>query len=128
MAATARFASGFPYTSPVGLRVAAAGDERGRLVPATDRTGGLIYTADYGGVDNLNADRLPHYARVDVRGTYQRGPWALYVEVLNVLDRDNAVALVPRLRHNPDSTLPVLYETPSQGFPRIPTFGLRVRF
>ena len=128
VAATLRVASGFPHTAPLGVRVSAVEDERGRLVPGTDPTGNLIYTVDYGDVGNLNAARLPHYARVDVRGTYRRGRWSLYFEVLNMLGRDNAVVLEPRLRHDPDSTQPQVFETASQGFPRIPTFGLRVRF
>ena len=128
VAATLRLASGFPHTAPVGVRVAAVEDERGRLVPGTDSAGGLIYTVDYGGAENLNGARLPHYARVDLRGTYRRGRWSLYLEVLNLLGRDNAVVLEPRLSHDPDAVLPRISEVPSQGFPRIPTFGLRVRF
>ena len=132
LAATLRFASGFPHTPALGLRVASVEDDRGRLVPATDAAGNLQYTIDYGGVENLNAGRLPRYARVDVRGTYQRGGaddgWSLYIEVINLLGRDNAVVLEPRLHHDPGAELPRLSEVPSQGFPRVPTFGLRYRF
>ena len=132
LAATLRLASGFPYTPALGLRVASVEDDRGRLVPAVDAAGNLRYTVDYGGVGNLNSGRLPHYARVDFRATYQRGGgdggWSLYVEVINLLGRDNAVALEPRLRHDPGAELPGLSEVPDQGFPRVPTFGLRYRF
>ncbi len=132
LAATVRLASGFPHTPALGLRVAAVEDDRGRLVPATDSSGDLQYTVDYGGVENLNSGRLPHYARVDVRGTYQRGGadggWSFYIEVINLLGRDNAVVLEPRLHHEPGAELPRLSEAPSLGFPRIPTFGLRFRF
>ena len=128
LAATVRLASGFPHTPALGLRVAAAEDDRGRLVPATDSRGDLRYTVDYGGVGNLNSSRLPHYARVDVRGTYQRGAWSFYLEVINLLGRDNAVVLEPRLNHDPGAELPRLSEVSSQGFPRVPTFGLRFRF
>ncbi len=132
LAATVRLASGFPHTPALGLRVASVEDDRGRRVPATDTLGNLQYTIDYGGVENLNASRLPHYARVDLRATYQRGGpdgrWSLYVEVINLLGRDNAVVLEPRLQHDPGAELPRLLEVPSQGFPRFPTFGLRVRF
>ena len=132
IAATTRVASGFPHTAPVGLRVSAVEDEHGRLAPATDAVGNLLYGVDYGSVENLNGARLPHYARVDVRATYQRGGlsgrWSLYIEVINLLGRDNAITLEPRLGHNPGSTTPRFWEEPAQGFPRIPTFGLRVRF
>lgn len=128
VAATARLASGFPHTPPIGLRVASEEDDRGRLVPATDPEGNLIYGVDYGGVENLNSGRLPYYGRVDVRATYQRGRWSMYVEVINLLDRDNPLTLEPRLAHDPTSTRPSLSEVPSEGFPRLPTFGVRVAF
>ena len=132
VAATARIASGFPHTAPVGLRVSAVEDKRGKLVPETDLEGNLIYTVDYGGVENLNSGRLPYYARVDVRATYQPGGatrrWSLYIEVINLLGRDNPVELEPRLAHDPGSNMPRLFEVASQGFPRIPTLGFRLRF
>ena len=132
LAATARLATGFSRTPPVGLRVWADTDDRNRLVPGTDLDGNVIYAVDYGGVENLNSGRLPHYARVDIRATYRpggsSGRWSLYMEVLNLLGRDNPVELEPRLEHDPDSTMPRLSETAAQGFPRIPTFGFRMRF
>ncbi len=132
LAATARVASGFPYTSPIGLRVAAVEDDRGRLVPETDQIANLVYTVDYGDIENLNSGRLPIYARVDLRATYQpggpTGRWSLYIEVINLLGRDNPIELEPRLKHDPDGDLPRLTEVPSQGLPRIPTFGFRIRF
>ena len=132
LAATARLATGFSHTPPVGLRVGAATDDRNRLVPGTDLDGDLIYTVDYGGVENLNSGRLPYYARVDLRATYRRGGatgrWSLYMEVLNLLGRDNPIELEPRLEHDPDSNMPRLSESAAQGFPRIPTFGFRLRF
>ena len=132
LAATARLASGFPHTAPVGLQVSAVENARGQLVPETDLAGNPIYTVDYGSVDNLNAARLSHYARVDLRATYRRGGptgrWSLYLEVINLLGRDNPVELEPRLEHDPASTMPRLTGVAAQGFPRIPTFGLRFRF
>ena len=132
LAATARIASGFPHTAPIGLRVSSTENESGHLVPETDISGYPIYTVDYGGIENLNSGRLPHYARVDFRTTYQpggiNGRWLLYVEVINLLGRDNPVELEPRLEHDPHSNTPRLFEVASQGFPRLPTFGLRLRF
>ncbi len=101
-------------------------------MPETDLDGNLIYTVDYGGVENLNSGRLPHYARVDFRATYQpggaTGRWSFYIEVINLLGRDNPVELEAQLAHDPDSDTPRLFEVASQGFPRIPTFGFRLRF
>ena len=132
VAGTARIASGFAYTAPKGLRVSATQDTLGRLVPEIDSAGALVYTVDYGGIENLNTGRLPHYARIDLRVTYQpggpNGRWSLYVEVINLLGRDNPIDLESRLAHDPSSDLPRLREVPSQGFPRLPTFGFRLRF
>ena len=132
LAATARIASGFPHTAPIGLRVSSIENNSGQLVPETDVSGHPVYTVDYGGIENLNSGRLPHYARVDFRATYQpggiTGRWLLYVEVINLLGRDNPVELEPRLEHDPNSNTPRLFEVASQGFPRLPTFGLRLRF
>jgi hypothetical protein len=132
LAATVRLASGFPHTAPVGLRVSAVADDRDKLVPGTDLDGNLIYTVDYGSVGNLNSGRLPYYARVDLRATYRRGGatgrWSLYMEVINLLGRDNPVELESRLAHDPGSNMPRLFEVAAQGFPRIPTFGFRLRF
>ncbi len=132
LAATARVASGFPHTSPVGLRVSGVEDDRGKLVPGTDLDGNLMYTVDYGGVDNLNSGRLPYYARVDLRATYRRGGatgrWSLYIEIINLLGRENPVELESRLAYDPTSDMPRLVEVAAQGFPRLPTFGFRLRF
>ena len=101
-------------------------------MPGTDVDGNLIYTVDYGSVENLHSGRLPYYARVDLRATYQlggaTGRWSLYIEVINLLGRDNPVELEPQLEHDPGSNMPRLVEIASQGFPRIPTVGFRLRF
>ena len=59
VAATARIASGFPHTAPVGLRVSAVEDKRGKLVPETDLDGNLIYTVDYGSSWNPGSHMIP---------------------------------------------------------------------
>ena len=70
-------------------------------MPETDLDGNLIYTVDFGGVENLNSGRLPHYARVDLRATSQPDGaterWSFYIEVINLLGRDNPVELEPLL-------------------------------
>lgn len=134
---TLRVASGFPYTAPVGVRVAstladgAGADVPGSLVPRRDSSGRYIWEVDYGGVANLNRARLPVYARLDARVTYMRSPssrWQLYVEVINVLNRDNAGSLTPSLDYNPASDRPSVRLAPEGGLPRLPTFGFRIRF
>ena len=132
IAATAQVATGFPYTPAVGVRVAGEEDSRGRLVPARDAGGALVYTVDLGGLDALQRGRLPHYARVDLRIAHQpggpSGRWSWYAEVINLLNRDNPVEFQTELAHDPDRGVPRIVESPSAGFPIIPSFGVRIRF
>ena len=132
IAATAQVATGFPHTPAVGVRVAADEDARGRLVPARDAAGALVYTVDLGGLDALQRGRLPHYARVDLRIAHQPGGpssrWSWYIEVINLLDRDNPVELETSLAHDPEGPTPRIVESPTAGFPILPSFGVRVRF
>ena len=140
LAATTRVASGFPRTAPVGR---ACGRRRGRRrsrrrrrdrrVPALPRSAGrLVYAVDFGGVANLNGARLPLFARVDVRATWRPGGpssrWELYVEVINVLNRQNAGALDPRLEYDPTADQPKIVEVRDQAIPLLPTLGIRFRF
>ena len=138
VAATFRSASGFPDTQPVGLRVVsepAPGAVEGAprsLIPRVDSASGLyVWGVDLGSVENLNTSRLPVYARLDTRVTYQHSAasrWQFYLEVINLLDRDNAGQLTPELRYNPSGDQPSLVLIPDGGLPRLPSFGLRVRF
>ena len=118
LASTTRLASGFPRTPPLDLRVAsefdaADLDQDGNVeerVPAVDSRGRLIYAVDFGGIDNLNAGRLPLFARVDLRATWRprgaQGRWELYAEVINLLNRQNAGALEAELVYDPESDRP----------------------
>jgi len=140
VAATTRIASGFPRTAPIGLRVAGAEDDDDRdrdgitdeILPDRDTTGLLVYDVNFGSVANLNRARLPVFARVDVRATWRprgaQGRWELYFEVINVLNRENAGALEPRLEYDPASDQPRIVETHDQSVPLLPTVGVRFRF
>jgi hypothetical protein len=136
---TGRVASGFPRTPAVGVRVAADEDvldidgdgDRAEYVPARDNRGALVYTPFYGDVSNLNAVRLPTFARLDARVTFHPGSaarWLLYVDLINVLGRENAGQIETTLRRGIDSDLPLLYEEPILGLPFLPSFGVRFRF
>ena len=138
LAATFRAASGFPDTWPAGVRVGATevpGESANAptiFVPQVEPATGLyVWTIDYGGVERLNTSRLPTFARLDIRATYQHRPtsrWQIYLEVINALDRDNAGQLTPELRYDPNSDRPAILLSPDGGLPRLPTFGVRVRF
>ena len=131
IAATAQVATGFPHTPAVGVHVETEEDARGRLVPSRDKYGGLNYTVHRGGLDALHEERLDHYARVDLRIANQPGGpssrWSWYVEVINLLNRDNPLDVEHNLIYHPDA-VPTIEAEPVGGFPIIPSFGVRVRF
>ena len=140
LATTTRVASGFPRTAPVGVRVAAAEDAfdldadgvTDELLPDRDATGLLVYEVNLGDIANINQARLPVFARADVRVTWRprgaAGRWELYAEIINLLDRENAGALDPRLEYDPASDQPRIVEVRDQSIPRLPTLGVRFRF
>jgi outer membrane receptor protein involved in Fe transport len=140
IATTVRLASGFPYTAPRGVRVASIddsgdGDLDGNteeLVPRRDAAGLLVYAPDLGTSADLGNARLPMFARVDLRVTWRprgtAGRWELYAEVLNLLNRENAPGLDPRLAYDPTSDHPRVVETPIGSIPFLPTIGVRFRF
>jgi hypothetical protein len=140
VATTTRLASGFPRTTPIGLRVAGIEDTfdsdgdgvTDEIVPRRDASGLLVYGVNYGPVENLNQARLPLFARADLRVTWRprgaQGRWELYAEVINLLDRQNAGAFDPRLEYDPASDRPRIVEERDQAIPRLPTVGVRFRF
>jgi hypothetical protein len=132
LGATLRLASGFPNTPAVGIRVVATPGPDDSLVPLKDAKGLYIWTVDRGGVGNLNAARLPPYARLDLRVTFNprnvTGRWQIYAETFNTLNRENAIALNYRLAADPSSDRPRLLSFNEHGFPFLPSFGIRYRF
>jgi hypothetical protein len=134
-------ASGLPTTPPRGVLVLGA-EDRGdfdrdgntsEVVPARDDRRRPIYVADPGGADTLNSDRLPYYARVDLRLGYRpRGPqgrWLFFVEVVNLLGRRNAAGYDWDIRLDPGAERPRIEVTEGEdGVPRLPSFGVRFRF
>ncbi|MCX6538280.1 MAG: TonB-dependent receptor plug domain-containing protein [Acidobacteria bacterium] len=137
LAATLRIASGFPYTPAVGLRVAAVAetDATGavvRYVPQVDVNGLYVWTTDPGGVENLNAGRLPVFVRLDFRTTFKPrwsgNRWQFYVEVINALNRSNVGGFDTVLQYNPVGDRPLLTYTASGGLPLLPSVGVRYRF
>ena len=137
LAGSARVASGFPYDPVLGLVVAASpvNDEAGNLVkyvPAVDASGLYVWTTTKGGVENLNTSTLPLFARVDVRATFKpswfSSRWQFYVEVINVLNRENAGSLNPVLSYNPGGDRPSVSYERQGSFPLLPSLGIRCRF
>ncbi|MBY0493870.1 MAG: TonB-dependent receptor [Cyanobacteria bacterium] len=140
LAATLRVQSGFPYTPAIGVRPAAVadvddadGDGNVReLVPQRDRTGLLVWEPDMGNISNLNASRLPAFARLDMRVTFRPrwsgGRWQFYIDVINALNRKNAGSVEPVLEYDPQSDRPRVRSSPGNGLPLLPSLGIRYRF
>jgi hypothetical protein len=122
----------------VGVRVAAGlapgatSGAPGSLVPVRDTNGLLVWTVDLGSAANLNTGRLPTYARLDLRVTFKprqaSGRWQVYLEMLNALNRQNVTSLQSELAYDPTSDRPRITSSSNTGLPRLPSFGLRVRF
>src|SRR5690606_23831532 len=102
------------------------------LVPRYDDLGLLVWRPDFGDATNFNSGRLPVFARLDVRVTFRprwaNDRWQLYVEVINLLNRDNASDISTELRHDPGADRPRLIEVRSGRLPLLPSLGLRYRF
>ena len=138
VAATVRAQSGFPYTPALAVRPAATeippavDGQPSRFVPAYDSMGLPIWVPDFGDTSNINTSRLPVFARVDARVTFRprwsSDRWQIYVEVINLLNRDNASALETELVYDPTSDRPKLTVVRSGRLPLLPSFGLRYRF
>ncbi len=139
LSATGRLATGFARTPAVGVRVAAVEDaddqdrdgDRTELVPKR-ADGALVYVQDFGSVANLNSDRRPSFARLDVRATFYpggpRGRWTLYLDVINVTDRDNPEVVNSVVTRDPAGTRPRIVEERVLSIPILPTLGVRFRF
>lgn len=140
LSGTLRIASGFPRTVPLGVRPAAmedVGDGDGdgnvaELVPQRDTLGLPVYSVDLGGVANLNRGRLPVFARLDARATFRpkgsQGRWSLYLDVINLFNRDNVNVLNPTLEYDPASDRPRLSEETQGALPFLPSFGVHFHF
>ncbi len=93
LAGTARAASGFPRTPPAGVRVVTR-EVGSRLVPVQLAPNRFALEVAPGGVAQLNTERMPMFARLDLRFGYRprgvSGRWEMYVEGLNVLKHNNA--------------------------------------
>ena len=139
-------ASGFPVTVPDGTRVATsegtltpAGAARSgaspgqqAVLPFIDGADGLVYEVDYGPMTRINSSQLPTTSRVDFRATWHprdaNGHWTFYVDIINVLDHENQLAVFSDLVYNPAGPRPNVEITYGGGFPLIPSLGLKYRF
>ena len=131
LAGTARAASGFPRTPPSGDPRRQPAQSAPRCFPELLAPNRFALEVAPGGVAELNSERMPMFARVDLRVGYRprgiNGRWQLYVEGLNVLNHNNAWFMDANIVDG-GSGSPQLQESPVGGFPHLATFGLRFRF
>ena len=138
---TGRARSGLPRTPVRGVRLSlvedaidADGDgNRTEYLPQRDPSGAPVFQPDYGGVDVLNSARLPRFARVDARLTYRPAwggeRWALFADIVNVLNGKNITQIDSSLEVDPAADRPRIRETAQdRGLPFFPSVGLRFWF
>jgi TonB dependent receptor/TonB-dependent Receptor Plug Domain len=141
LTATARWAAGLPRTPVRGVQLAlepdasdADGDQdRAERIPQRDALGFPIFQPDLGEVADINAGRLPAMGRVDARVTYRPSwggeRWALYLDVVNVLNRRNVTQVDSLLVYDAGATRPRITERPTdRGVPVFPSVGIRFWF
>ncbi len=91
-----------------------------------------VWSVDRGGVENLNTARLPAYARLDLRVTFNpknvTGRWQIYAEIFNVLNRKHGSTISYSLRPDLSKDRPRLVSKVDSGLPAVPSFGVRYRF
>jgi TonB dependent receptor-like, beta-barrel/TonB-dependent Receptor Plug Domain len=138
--AAVQAATGFPLTVPNGVRVATLPAFRGAkpiVVPwvVRETDGGPtypVYVVDYGPLSGINSSRLPASSRVDFRATLHprdaNGHWTFYLDVINVLNHRNRLAVFSDLSFNPAGPRPVVVNQYAGGFPILPSLGLKYRF
>lgn len=139
VATTVRVQSGFPYSPPVGVRVAAVQDladadgdgNRSELIPQVSRRL-LVWTFDQGGASNLNSARLPRFSRVDMRFTFRPGwknrRWQFYLDVINLLNANNASGFDAQLSYDPAADRPQVTYERRNSLPLLPSLGIRYKF
>lgn len=130
LSVTFTYGSGFPWTDARGLqpRVViredpATGQQRAEL--DVDWRG-VVFDVDRGGLENVNASRLPDYHRLDLRGTTYASwwnlRWSFYLDLINVYNRRNIISRSWRVNRE---TLELELRE-SAMFPILPTLGMSV--
>jgi len=141
VSATGRWATGLPRTPVRGVRLALIADaddgdgdgSRDERVPQRDALGHPVFQPDFGDVSSINSARLPHFARLDARLTYRPSwnneRWALYLDLINLLNGKNVAQIDSVLVFDPVSDRPGIVErAQDRGIPFFPSVGLRFWF
>jgi hypothetical protein len=129
LSVNSQYGSGFPLT-PLTAEVQFDDNRFPATLPyrAGRGTGGELLarkTPDgYLRLSLLNAERMPAYARTDARVTFEVRDWLeVYGEIVNIFNRQN---FHPDAFQGPGGS-PGKYEV-ANGLPRLPSYGVRVKF
>jgi len=124
------YGTGFPWTEPLGIkpRIVVEQDSSGNPRARIDTDWrGVSFVVDRGGLENLNRGRLPDYHRLDLRvttyTTWFGKQWSLYLDVVNLYNRANILAITYRV--NPETL--AIEPNPIRMLPILPTFGVTVQ-
>jgi hypothetical protein len=117
------YASGFPFTYPVGITPRVYNDSL-IVNPITQE---VIFNLDFGGDANKYSSHKPDYHRLDLRFTaytkFWNADWSFYLDVMNVYNRTNV------LGYNFDLTNDLIITRKTVAMiPILPTIGFSARF
>jgi hypothetical protein len=119
------FGSNFPYTPPVGIQPRIQVKD-GIPEIATDYSGKVILTTDFGDEENINSAQKPIYHKLDIRATHYTNfwnmNWTFYLDIINVYNHKN----VFNYRYKVDDRGNISREEVNM-LPVIPTFGFSAR-
>ena len=129
VSANSQYATGFPLT-PLTSEVFFNDDQLPAMPPyraSRNSNGELVARKNpigYLRLGLLNDGRMPNYARTDARVTFEVTKWLeVYGEIINIFNREN---FHPRDSLAPSDFLGA-YEV-AQALPRLPGYGVRVKF
>ncbi|MFN3427604.1 MAG: TonB-dependent receptor [Candidatus Thermochlorobacter sp.] len=122
---TWRFASGQPYTPAQQTRPIIAFID-GQWQVLRTQNGTAIFLPDFGDGTRINSARMPDYHRLDARLTYMRKwgdvNWQLYLDIMNVYNRQNVLGITQSARGTEIAV------TEQLALPLIPTVGFNIAF
>ena len=138
---TGRARSGLPRTPVRGVRLSLVQDtadadadgNRQEFLPQRDASGVPVFQPDHGDVGSLNSARLPRFSRIDARLTYRPAwggeRWALFADVVNLLNTKNFTQVDSTLAVDPGADRPRIIEmAQDRGLPFFPSVGIRFWF
>lgn len=141
VSATGRWVSGLPRTPAQDVRLSLGPDDadgdgdgnRAELVPLRDAAGEPLFQPDLSALAARNTARQPGFGRIDARLTFRPKwggeHWTLHVDVINILNGRNTIAMDSVLVFDPVQDRPRVVEVPGdRGLPFFPSFGIRYRF